>query len=124
MNETFTVQTTALIQGSGCRESTHPVSGCVLGMISYAVVKFNGSGCKENTRPVSGQVQRALLYAVVNCNPIDTDHRRKLRQWFMEKSDVRERRFTTPFERGGQIGHPLKKVQGVIISMPPEIQRL
>lgn len=58
VNEMFTVQTTALIQGTGCRESTHPVSG---------------------------QVQRTLFYAVVNCDSIDINHRRKLRHWFMIK---------------------------------------
>ena len=43
-----------------------------------------GVGCRESTHPVSGQVQGALFYVVVKCDSIDTDHRRRLRQWFMK----------------------------------------
>lgn len=38
----FTIQTTALIQGSGCRESTRPVSGRVKCAELSAVVKCDG----------------------------------------------------------------------------------
>ena len=38
VNEMFTVQTTALNQGGGCRENTRPILGRVLEMTFYAVV--------------------------------------------------------------------------------------
>lgn len=66
VNEMFTVQTTALIQGGGCRESTRPVSGQVQGTLFYDIVKSNG-------RLIWGSVSRPHQHGAVRTTVADCD---------------------------------------------------